>query len=115
MKKCPHKRCAQLHLNISHFHFSFFSFLSFLIFFCSCQHEQKSTVDRLNAFSYAYHYRNIDSTAQYARQALNLSKGYKGGRAEALTNLAFVSLVSMNYAEADSLLAEVIVFIDNQV
>ena len=115
MKKCPHKRCAQLHLNISHFHFSFFSFLSFLIFFCSCQHEQKSTVDRLNAFSYAYHYRNIDSTAQYARQALNLSKGYKGGRAEALTNLAFVSLVSMNYAEADSLLAEAIALTDNQV
>ena len=115
MKKCPHKRCAQLHLNISHFHFSFFSFLSFLIFFCSCQYEQKSTVDRLNAFSYAYHYRNIDSTAQYARQALNLSKGYKGGRAEALTNLAFVSLVSMNYAEADSLLAEAIALTDNQV
>ena len=115
MKKCPHKRCAQLHLNISHFHFSFFSFLSFLIFFCSCQYEQKSTVDRLNSLSYAYHYRNIDSTALYARQALDLSSDYKGGRAEALTNLAFVSLVSMNYAEADSLLDEAIALTDNQV
>ena len=129
MKKCPHKRCAQLHLNISHFHFfdrgqsdfvdysffSFLSFLSFLIFFCSCQYEQKSTVDRLNALSYAYHYRNIDSTAHYARQALKLASDYKDGRAEALTHLAFVSLVSMNYAEADSLLAEAIALTDNQI
>ena len=129
MKKSPHKRCAQLHLNISHFHFfdrgqsdfvdysffSFLSFLSFLIFFCSCQYEQKSTVDRLNALSYAYHYRNIDSTVLYARQALQLASDYKDGRAEALTHLAFVSLVSMNYAEADSLLDEAIALTDNQI
>ena len=129
MKKSPHKRCAQLHLNISHFHFfdrgqsdfvdysffSFLSFLSFLIFFCSCQYEQKSTVDKLNALSYAYHYRNIDSTAHYARQALKLASDYKDGRAEALTHLAFVSLVSMNYAEADSLLDEAIALTDNQI
>ena len=69
----------------------------------------------LNTLSYAYHYRNIDSTALYARQALGLSSDYGSGRAEALANLAFVSLVSMNYAEADSLLDEAIALTDNQV
>ena len=86
-----------------------------LFLFSACQPSDKAAVDKLNALSYAYHYRNIDSTALYARQALNLSSGYKGGRAEALTNLAFVSLVSMNYAEADSLLDEAISLTDNQV
>ena len=86
-----------------------------LFLFSACQPSDKATVDKLNSLSYAYHYRNIDSTALYARQALNLSESYKGGRAEALTNLAFVSLVSMNYAEADSLLAEAIALTDNQV
>ena len=86
-----------------------------LFLFSACQPSDKATVDKLNSLSYAYHYRNIDSTALYARQALNLSESYKGGRAEALTNLAFVSLVSMNYAEADSLLDEAIALTDNQV
>ena len=86
-----------------------------LFLFSACQPSDKAAVDRLNTLSYAYHYRNIDSTALYARQALNLSSGYKGGRAEALTNLAFVSLVSMNYAEADSLLDKAIALTDNQV
>ena len=72
-------------------------------------------MDKLNTLSYAYHYRNIDSTALYARQALGLSSDYGSGRAEALANLAFVSLVSMNYAEADSLLDEAIALTDNQV
>ena len=86
-----------------------------LFLFSACQPSDKVAVDKLNTLSYAYHYRNIDSTALYARQALGLSSDYGSGRAEALANLAFVSLVSMNYAEADSLLDEAIALTDNQV
>jgi signal transduction histidine kinase len=86
-----------------------------LFLFSACQPSDKAAVDKLNTLSYAYHYRNIDSTALYARQALGLSSDYGSGRAEALANLAFISLVSMNYAEADSLLDEAIALTDNQV
>jgi len=71
-------------------------------------------VDRLNAKSYAYHYRNIDSTETLARRAYDLSAGYDKGRAEALNNLAFVSIVRMRYGEAERLLREVTETTDDQ-
>lgn len=72
-------------------------------------------VDRLNDIAYSYHYRNIDSTEVYAQRALALSGGYSDGCAEALNNLAFVSILRMDYRRADSLLGEVLRITDNQI
>jgi signal transduction histidine kinase len=88
--------------------------LGFLLF-SACSRPDRQTVDRLNALSYASHYRDIDSTEAYAQRAYQLSAGYQEGRAEALNNLAFVRIVRMQYAEADSLLAQVTETTDNQI
>lgn len=86
-----------------------------LFFFSACSCPDRQAVDKLNAISYASHYRNIDSTEMYARRAYGLSKGYGAGRAEALNNLAFVHIVRMQYDEAGQLLDEVTEITDNQV
>ncbi len=86
-----------------------------LFLFVGCAPSDQAAVDQLNAHSYACHYRNIDSTEVYAKQALGLAASYPDGRAEALNNLAFVSMVRMDYQKADSLLQEIVKFTDNQV
>ena len=86
-----------------------------LFLLSACQPSDQAAVDKLNDHSYACHYRNVDSTEIYARQALSLSAGYEDGRAEALNNLAFASIVHMDYQQADSLLQEAITLTDNQV
>ena len=63
--------------------------------------------DRLNALSYYYHYRDLDSTEYFARQAYEASRGYGNGKAEALNNMAFVAIMKMDYTVADSLLSMV--------
>ena len=75
-----------------------------MLFFSSCHNGQRSVVDRLNEQSYAYHYRSLDSARVYAEQALSRSAGYPVGRAEALNNLAFVSIAQMDYDRAYALL-----------
>ena len=85
-----------------------------LLFLSACSHTDRQAVDRLNSKSYAYHYRNIDSTEAYALRAYELSKDYHTGRAEALNNLAFVHIVRMEYDEAERLLNEVVETTDNQ-
>ncbi len=72
-------------------------------------------MDKLNSLSYAYHYRNIDSAQANAVRAYDLSVGYSEGRAEACNNQAFVSIVRMQYDEAEKLLNEVLETSDNQV
>lgn len=81
-------------------------------------------MDKLNSLSYAYHYRNLDSTECYARQALQLASAdslswlcssYDDGCAEALNNLAFVSIMRMDYDEAKLFLDRVASTTDNQV
>ena len=67
----------------------------------------------LNSKSYYYHYRNIDSTQTYAQRAFSLAHDYNDGRAEALNNLAFVSIVRMEYDKAHKLLDSIDT--DNQV
>ena len=86
-----------------------------ILIISACSPSDKAAVDKLNSISYAYHYRNIDSTAHYARRALQLSAKYEEGHAEALNNLAYVAQVRMNYVEADSLLAKAISLTDSQV
>ena len=53
-----------------------------LFFFSACSFDNKySDVDKLNDMSYAYHYKNLDSTYYYASKALSLSDDYLAGRA----------------------------------
>lgn len=61
-----------------------------LLFFSACSFDSKyAEIDKLNDMSYAYHYKNLDSTYYYANKALSLSGNYSAGRAEAYNNLAF--------------------------
>jgi signal transduction histidine kinase len=71
-------------------------------------------VDKLNSLSYAYHYRNLDSTALFARQAYDASAGYREGRAASLNNLAFVNLARMQYETAKEQLDSIAELTDNQ-
>ena len=89
--------------------------LALTLFISACSPSDRQQVDKLNSLSYAYHYRNIDSTEHYARQALLHSKHYRDGQAEALNNLAFVNTVRMCYDEASLLLDSVTDITDNQV
>ena len=81
-------------------------------------------MDKLNDISYAYHYRNLDSTEYYARRAYDLAIGdttslsasaYRDGCAEALNNLAFVSIMRMDYDGAQRCLDSLSEMTDNQV
>ncbi len=85
-----------------------------LFLFVACSPSDKAAVDKLNTISYAYRYRDIDSTESYAQRALALSVA-DDGKAEALNNLAFVSIVRMNYAAAERQLNEALSMTDNQV
>ena len=79
----------------------------------ACSPHDRQAADKLNSLSYACHYRNIDSTQLYARQAL-LTAQHDDARAEALNNLAFASMVRMDYDLAQSQLDSVPGFTDNQ-
>lgn len=81
----------------------------------ACNHSNHQGVDDLNARSYAFHYRDLDSTLKYANKAYALSKGYDDGRAEALNNLAFVSMARMDYSRAAQYLEKAQDATDNQV
>ena len=59
--------------------------------------------DSLNQLAYYTRYLNIDTTANYAEQALNMSAEYDEGRAEALSNLGFVQYMLMDYDSAAAL------------
>lgn len=96
-------------------HVIIFSFLNLLILSLSSCGQENAAVDELNAVSYAHHYRNVDSTEVYARKALAVSGSYHAGCAEALNNLAFVSIVHMAYDEAKQQLDEAISLTDNQI
>ena len=71
-----------------------------LFFYSACGPSHKQEVDRLNTLSYAYHYRDLDSTKMLAQRALAISDDYSAGYAEACNNLAFVEMAKMNYKEA---------------
>lgn len=81
----------------------------------ACGNKSKSEVDALNDLAYRYHYRNIDSTEVYAQRALQLADGYADGKAEAMNNLAFVSIAKMQYSEAKDMLDKVKTLTDNHI
>ncbi len=83
--------------------------------FSACGSGDESLVDKLNETSYAWHYRDLDSTRIYAQRALDLSGAYSDGYAEALNNLAFVSLAKMQYRKARRQLEKVQDETDNQI
>ena len=84
------------------------------MFFSACSSKNRGVADRLNDFSYAYHYRNLDSTLHYAHLVLSLDVD-DARRAEALNNVAFVDIMRMDYAHADSILNVVSSITDNQI
>ena len=86
-----------------------------LIIFSACSSPDRQVVDKLNSLSYACHYRDIDSTEIYAQQAYDAAEGYAAGRAEALNNMAFVSMVRMHYDQAEQQLDEALSITDNQI
>ena len=93
----------------------FFIFLTSLFSFLACSPAMdRQEVDKLNELSSGYHYRNLDSTAYYAKEAIRLSAEYADGKAEALNNLAFVCIVRMEYADAMTLLDTIPDLTDNQ-
>ena len=77
----------------------------------ACSSPDRQAMDKLNSLSYAYHYRNLDSTEHYARMALS---SMSACHAEALNNLAFVSIARMRYDHAAALLDSVTQLTDNQ-
>jgi hypothetical protein len=89
----------------------------FLVFSACSPATDKQAVDKLNSLSYAYHYRSLDSTQFYARKAFQLSTSlsYRDGMAEALNNLAFVSLARMRYEEGKLRLDSIPDITDNQI
>ena len=89
-----------------------------LLLFTACSPSDRQQVDKLNAKSYAYHYRDLDSTVYYAKAALQLaetSRGYADGAAEANNHLAFVSLVKVDYLAAERYLNAISQQTDNQI
>ena len=93
----------------------FWLFILSTILLSACSRPDRDVVDKLNSQSYTYHYRNIDSALYYCNQAYELSAGYNEGRAEACNNHAFVSIILMQYDEAEQWLNEVLETSDNQV
>ena len=71
------------------------------IILTACSSSDRQTVDKLHSLSYAYHY-------------IADSCGYNDGRAEALNNKAFVSIVHMDYDGAQQMLDAIPKITDNQ-
>ena len=86
-----------------------------VFFLTACQPKNQDAVDKLNSISYFYHYKNLDSTAVYAKRALSIAENYHAGKAEAMNNLAFVSIMKMKYQDAYKLLDSIRHITDNQV
>lgn len=70
---------------------------------CDGNRQQRQLVDSLNQCAYETRYKNLDSTAKYSKEAYDHSNGYDEGRAMALSNLAFVEYMRMDYDSAKSL------------
>ena len=81
----------------------------------ACGSGDTALVDELNEEAYAWRYRNLDSTKAYAWRAMQLAGNYDDGYAEALNNLAFVSLAKMQYGQAQRQLEDVQAKTDNQI
>lgn len=64
-------------------------------------------IDSLNGKAYAYRYRNLDSSYEYADAAYRRVNFYKSGKAEASNNLGFCAFMNMDFDRAEALHKEV--------
>uniref|UniRef100_UPI00402695E4 DUF5112 domain-containing protein n=1 Tax=Prevotella sp. TaxID=59823 RepID=UPI00402695E4 len=91
----------------------------FVVLACvSCDNKESiMRIDHYNDVSYQNHYRSLETTKRYAQRALILAEniGYDDGKAEALNNLAFVSIAKMDYDKAYELLNQVASTTDNTI
>jgi tetratricopeptide (TPR) repeat protein len=91
----------------------------FVVLACfSCDNKESvMRIDHYNDVSYQNHYRSLETTKRYAQRALILAEniGYDDGKAEALNNLAFVSIAKMDYDKAYDLLNQVASTTDNTI
>ncbi|NDV65891.1 DUF5113 domain-containing protein [Bacteroides sp. 224] len=69
--------------------------------------KEVQILDSLNRASYAYRYKNLDSSYYIAWQAYEEASLYSQGKAEACNNLAFCSFMQMNFDMAEKLHKEV--------
>ena len=92
----------------------FWLFILSTILFSACARTNRQVPDKLNSISYAYHYRNIDSTLYYATMARQQAQSYTDGQAESMNHQAFVSIVLMHYDEAQQKLDSIPFITDNQ-
>lgn len=90
-------------------HFSLVMMVCFFLVACTdiVPTKEVRLVDSLNGKSYDYRYRDIDSSFQYANQALRRVKLYKSGKAEAFNNLGFCSFMWMDFEKAEGYYKEV--------
>lgn len=86
-----------------------------LLCIMACDNIAIRQVDMLNERAYASHYRSLDSARIYADRALKLSSHYADGQAEALNNLAFVSMAQMDYGKVQALIEHLDKVTDNQI
>ncbi len=89
--------------------------LVFVMTVVACRQSCVPDVDRCNDISYSFHYRNLDSTLYYAREAVGMARDYDGGRAEGLNNIAFVDIMRMRYDHAYAVLDTIYHITDNEI
>lgn len=85
------------------------------VWLSSCGSHSQEKADKLNDLAYHYHYRNLDSTATFARRALEVAASDDARSAEALNHLAFVSIMRMDYPAAKKLCDSVQALTSNQI
>ncbi len=85
-------------------------------FFCaSCSDDAgRKHAEWLNDQSYHFHYISLDSTVMYADSALHCAQNVQD-RAEALNNLAFASIMRMDYDDAEEKLSLIKKETNNQI
>ena len=66
-----------------------------LVFVSACSERHTRLADELNEKAYAYHYRHLDSTMNYAQRAFSAASTDES-RAEARNHIALVHLLRMD-------------------
>lgn len=93
-------------------HISIYVFCLFIIcFLFSCvgfaPTKEIQLIDSLNNKAYNYKYKDLDSSFYYANKAFQYSNIYAQGKAEACNNLAFCSLMMMDFERSEQLFKDV--------
>lgn len=83
--------------------------------FVACSSGGNPEADNFNQQAYNCRYRSLDSTEYYARKAFNMAGGDGDVQAEALNNIAFVSMAHMDYDLAKAQLDSIYKLTDNQI